>query len=97
MLHDVHSEGPHPTHPYRHLKVLAVDSPETDSHIKNVAVELAQMSGHPTIFGHKSGQQGTQPWTLMNQAYTGLPSEYLEPPVGPPAATVAPASYQGHP
>jgi hypothetical protein len=93
LLHDVHTEGPHPSHPYRHMKILAVDSPEADSHIKSTAVDLARMSGHPSIFMYKNNAQGTMPWNLTNRAYDGLPADpSLHAGLAPDAASVAPQS-----
>jgi hypothetical protein len=93
-LHDVHTEGPHLTHPYRHMKIFAVDTPETDSHVKNLAADMAAQSGHPSIFMHKDSMQGSQPWTITNKAFNGMPADpsLVEAPVAPYAATVAPAS-----
>jgi hypothetical protein len=98
LVHDVHTEGPHEGHPYRHVKVLAVDSPEVDSHVKNAAATIAELSAHPSVFVHKQGVRGHEPWTVSNLNYTGQPADpSLYAPVTPPAATTAPASYQGNP
>jgi hypothetical protein len=102
FVHDVHTEGPHEGHPYRHVKVLAVDSPEVDSHVKNAAAIIGQLSAHPHVFVHKDGAAGHEPWTIANPAYDGQPAhpsliQPTAPPEAPPAATVAPASYQGNP
>lgn len=64
LIHSIHVEGPHGNRPYKHLKVLGIDSPEMDSHVKMLGDQVCQMSGHDHVNAHKHGQSGIQPWVL---------------------------------
>lgn len=90
LIHSIHSEGPFETHPYRHLKILAVDTPETDLHVKQLAAQVGEQANHPSVFMHKDSQQGVHPWTIPNRSFDGGPGRALEGSVAPYAATVAP-------
>lgn len=78
-LHSMHLEGPHAGHldphsTYRHLHVVAIDSPETDSHVKQLGQHVARMANHPSVFILKNGDGKPQPWTLQNRAYSPGPA-----------------------
>lgn len=78
-LHSIHVEGPHAGHrdphsTFRHLHVVATDSPETDSHIKQLGVHVAQLANHPTVFVLKHSGEKLDPWTLQNRAHTPGPA-----------------------
>jgi hypothetical protein len=73
LIHSMHAEGPHAGHQgtHRHLHILAYDTPETDSHVKQVATHVGQLVNHQTILVSKEGAQGAQAWHVPNQHYDG--------------------------
>lgn len=76
LVHSIHSEGPHAGHAgsRHHLHIVALDLPETDSHVKSLAGHIGHMTNHQSIFVTKEGQQGLQPWTIANRAHDGGPA-----------------------
>lgn len=72
----MHSEGPHlgETGHHRHLHVVALDTPETDSYIKQMSVMLGEWCNHHMIHVTKDGNQGIQPWQMVNHKYNGGPA-----------------------
>lgn len=79
LIHSIHTEGPYaghstPTEINRHLHVLAYDTPEVDSHVKQLAAHVGQLTNHPTVFVSKDGQTGMQAWTIPNKAHNGGPA-----------------------
>lgn len=98
MVHDVHTEGPHEGYPYRQLKILAVDHPQVDAHVKSTASNIGSLSGHQAITIHKQGPNGIEPWSISNRLYNGGPADTsLHAQVAPGSAAVAPTSYLNHP
>lgn len=87
MIHSLHVEGPyqHGTSTARHLLLVAHDTPEVDSHVKQTATQLAEAANHPTVTVIKESQQGIQPWTMQNKSYTSAPSQYVFVLPGPSA------------
>lgn len=87
LLHSQHVEGPHigETGTHRHLHVVALDTPETDSHIKQLAVYVGGMGNHRYVYVTKQGQQGIQAWRLMNRQHDGGAAhpQAIEPTLSP--------------
>lgn len=84
MIHSLHAEGPydHGTHGARHLHLVAHDTPEVDSHVKQLATELAHVANHPHVTVIKESQQGIQPWIMPNKRHDPrVPSQYALAPV----------------
>lgn len=73
LVHSIHSEGPHPGHKgsHRHLHVLAHDTPETDSYIKQLASHVGELVNRRYVLVSKEGSQGTQAWRISNRHYDG--------------------------
>lgn len=73
LIHSIHIEGPHAGHKgsKRHLHVLALDTPESDSHVKQLAVHIGELVNRRYVFVHKEGSSGIQTWRLNNKAYDG--------------------------
>ena len=77
VLHDAHPrlfnqtwvEGPHhhAQGPMHHLVTVAEDTPETDSHVKSVAHDIAEFANHPEISVYKQADKGPQTWTVVNK------------------------------
>jgi hypothetical protein len=71
LVHSVHSEGPYaghvrPTEINRHLHIVAYDTPEVDSHVKQLASYVGEAANHPSIYVTKHGDQGIQDWSMTN-------------------------------
>ena len=87
LVHTIHSEGPHAGQhgSYRHLHVLAIDQPETDSHVKQLGAHIGDLVGHPTIFISKEGAQGLHGWQIANRTTPNQPAhpsavQFMRPP-----------------
>lgn len=89
MIHSLHVEGPyqHGTSTARHLLLVAHDTPEVDSHVKQTATQLAEAANHPVVTVIKESQQGIQPWTMQNKKYDGGPSPVAIVPTPVPLPT----------
>lgn len=62
-----------------HLVLHADDSPEIDSHVKQLAREIGQHGGLTTVFATKDGSKGPVSWLVDNPhaalAEAGFPHE----------------------
>jgi hypothetical protein len=68
----------HPPETFDHLKVVAPDTPETDSMLKQVGVYVGELANVPVVTVLKSGKNGPQPWDLSNPGFQpGAPAESL--------------------
>lgn len=65
---------------FDHLITVANDTPEMDSHIKQLAVHVADSANQWGLFVMKEGgKQGVQAWTISNPNYReGQPSELAQ-------------------
>lgn len=52
-----------------HLVTFAEDAPEMDSHIKQLAVHVAQVANQWGIFVTKESKQGPQSWVIDNPGF----------------------------
>jgi hypothetical protein len=77
LIHSMHTEGPHQGHKgaHRHLHILALDTPETDSTIKQLAVFVGQLVNHRTVLVSKEGSQGADVWHVANKWYNHGPAD----------------------
>ena len=65
-----------PQEEFYDLVTFANDTPEMDSHIKQLAMEVARGANQWGVFVTKEGKQGGQSWTIDNPDYhPGAPSE----------------------
>lgn len=69
--------GPHkgnwensPQEEFEHLVTVAPDTPENDSHIKNLAHTIAEAANQWGVFVMKEGKGGIQSWVIDNPGYT---------------------------
>jgi hypothetical protein len=68
--------GDWPQEDNHHLETIAPDTPEMDSHVKQLAHEVARGANQVAIYVMKEGKQGIQGWEVDNPAYQeGIPSE----------------------
>lgn len=70
-------------HPHDALHVHAEDTPEHDSHIKQLAAFLGEVANTQGITAAKEGKSGMQTWAIANPHYReGQPAEpsALQPP-----------------
>lgn len=66
----------HPQEEFNHLITVAPDTPEMDSHIKQLAQEVATGANQWGVFVTKEGKDGVQSWVIDNHGYQeGHPSE----------------------
>ena len=68
--------GPHrgnwrddPQEEFEHLITVAKDTPEMDSHIKELAHEVARGANQWGVFVIKEGKNGVQSWIIENPQY----------------------------
>lgn len=59
------------TGPHDILHAYAEDSPEVDSHIKQLAAYVGDVVNHPAIYAFKHGKSGPKSWTIRNTQYQG--------------------------
>lgn len=90
-------EGPH-QHAYgpgHHLVVIAEESPEMDSHVKQLAAHVGELANHPTVLASKQGKNGLESWVIPNRKYTeGQPSNAaVVPSLHPSVQTDEPSAY----
>lgn len=65
-----------PQEEFNHLITVAPDTPEMDSHVKQLAQEVARGANQWGVFVTKEGKQGIQSWVIDNKDYKhGEPSE----------------------
>lgn len=68
----------HPPETYDHLRIVAPDTPESDSHIKQLGAHVAEMANVWGTTVLKDGKNGPQPWDISNTAVRpGEPAEQL--------------------
>lgn len=70
----IHSEGPHIDHDgqaFKHLVIVSNDSPEVDSHVKQLASHVGELTNHPATAVLKEGKGGPQGWTIANKLHDG--------------------------
>lgn len=88
--------GPHqgnwendPQEEFEHLVTVALDTPEHDSHIKDLAVQIAKAANQWGVFVMKEGKNGVQSWVINNPEYAeGQPAPIAQA-TGQVAATRA--------
>jgi hypothetical protein len=61
--------GDDPQEEFEHLIAVAEDSPEMDSHIKQLAAEIARGANQWGLFCMKEGKNGVQSWVVENPEY----------------------------
>jgi|SRR5208282_2529593 len=68
---DIWIEGPHrhAQDERHHIVAVALDDPETDSHVKQLAAHIGEIANHPFIPVTKQGEKGTQSWSVPNRKY----------------------------
>jgi hypothetical protein len=65
---------------FDHLVTVAEDTPEFDSHIKQLAHHIADSANQWGVFVMKEGKGGVQSWVIDNRNYRdGEPSELAQP------------------
>jgi hypothetical protein len=65
-----------PQEEFNHLITVAADTPEMDSHIKQLAMEIARGANQWGVFCMKEGKSGIQSWVIDNPEYQeGQPAE----------------------
>lgn len=82
-------EGPHQHRqgPINHLVTIALDDPETDGYVKQLATHIGDMTNHPAIGASKSSKKGSEQWTIPNRNHVPGASanpQWLEPEYYPP-------------
>lgn len=55
--------------PYAHVVAWAEESPETDSHFKQIGTYVGETANAPTISVVKEGKSGVQTWEMRNKHY----------------------------
>ena len=72
-------EGPHRHRQgdVNHLVTIALDDPETDGYVKQLANHIGEMTNHPAIGASKSSKKGSEHWTLPNRKH--IPGEGANP------------------
>lgn len=66
---------------YDDLEVMAEDTPEMDSHIKQLAKHLNEAANQWGMFVMKQGAQGPQSWVIDNPSYQeGAPAPVAKAP-----------------
>lgn len=104
MIHDRGiSQGSYITGPHRsnwekdaqelieHVVTVANDTPENDSHIKEIAAHVGQVCNQWGVFVMKEGSQGIQSWVINNPSYQeGHPA-----PATVPVESPSPAGHYG--
>lgn len=64
-----------PQEEFDHLITYAADTPEIDSHIKQLAVHIAEAANQWGVFVTKESKDGPRSWTMSNPNYQeGQPS-----------------------
>lgn len=83
-----------PQETFDHLITYAEDSPEMDSHIKQLAVHIAEAANQWGMFVAKEGgKSGIQSWVIPNPKYQeGQPAPVAQNPGTLPAAGPEPQS-----
>lgn len=72
----MHTEGPHNGHSgtHHHVHILALDTPETDSHVKQIVTQLANWINKRPMFVSKEGDGGLQVWQLGGNSFGRWPA-----------------------
>lgn len=61
-------------HPHDTLHVYADESPENDSHVKQIAAFVGELANQPSVFAAREGKN-TSTWHIPNRMYQpGLPA-----------------------
>jgi hypothetical protein len=83
---------------FEEIEWIAEDHPTTDSHVKELALYIAQAANRPTVDVEKYGPQGIQHWEISNSSYvTGHPAPSAQPKSTWPNNPNALPHYQGAP
>jgi hypothetical protein len=87
----------HHGHPFDTLIVFAEDTPEIDSHIKQLGAFVGEVANTQSIHVTKETGKAVHTWELANPYYTPPAASPMMQPQGPQALGTPPFAIQGPP